>query len=106
MAVPQDIPNLYGSGLDLGSNAQKQVESILGKAIVEISEMVGAGHGDMNKIKDFISRTNDYGVRLVYAHNTEPLPRRCIMVGTADKAPFLTTRRKPQTLCSHQARAW
>ena len=89
MAVPQDIPNLYGSGLDLGSTPQRQVESILGKAIVEISEMVGAGHGDMNKIKDFISRTNDYGVRLVYAHNTEPLPRRCIMLGTSDKDQFL-----------------
>ena len=89
MAVPQHIPNLYGSGLDLGSNAQKQVESILGKAIVEISEMVGAVHGDMNKIKDFISRQNDYGVRLVYRHNNEPLPRRCIMMGTADKDKFL-----------------
>ena len=89
MCVPQDIPNLYGSGLDLGSNAQKQVESILGKAIVEISEMVGAKHGDMNKIKDFISRQNDHGVRLVYKHNTEPLPRRCIMLGTSDKAQFL-----------------
>ena len=89
MAVPQDIPNLYGSGLDLGSTAQRQVESILGKAVVEISEMVGAGHGDMNKIKDFISRQNDYGVRLVYRHNNEPLPRRCIMMGTSDKAQFL-----------------
>ena len=89
MAVPQDIPGLYGSGLDLGSTPQRMVESILGKAIVEISEMVGAGHGDMNKIKDFISRTNDYGVRLVYAHNTEPLPRRCIMMGTSDKDQFL-----------------
>ena len=89
MAVPQDIPGLYGSGLDLGSTPQRMVESILGKAIVEISEMVGAGHGDMNKIKDFISRTNDYGVRLVYAHNTEPLPRRCIMMGPADKSQFL-----------------
>ena len=89
MAVPQDIPGLYGSGLDLSSTPQRMVESILGKAICEISEMVGAGHGDMNRIKDFISRTNDYGVRLVYKHNTEPLPRRCIMMGTADKRQFL-----------------
>ena len=85
MAVPQDIPGLYGSGLDLSSTPQRMVESILGKAIVEISEMVGAGQGDMNRIKDFLSRTNDYGVRLVYRHNTEPLPRRCIMMGTADR---------------------
>ena len=89
MAVPQDIPGLYGSGLDLSSTPQRMVESILGKAIVEISEMVGAQSGDMNRIKDFISRTNDYGVRLVYKRNTEPLPRRCIMMGTADKRQFL-----------------
>ena len=89
MAVPQDIPGLYGSGLDLSSTPQRMVESILGKAICEISEMVGAGAGDMNRIKDFISRTNDYGVRLVYKRNTEPLPRRCIMIGTSDKDIFL-----------------
>ena len=34
--------------------------------------MVGAQSGDMARIKDFISRTNDYGVRLVYKHGTEP----------------------------------
>ena len=89
MAVPQDIPGLYGSGLDLSSTPQRMVESILGKAICEISEMVGAQSGDMNRIKDFISRTNDYGIRLVYKRNTEPLPRRCIMIGTADKRQFL-----------------
>ena len=89
MAVPQDIPGLFGSGLDLSSTPQKMVESILGKAICEISEMVGAKTGDMNRIKDFISRTDDHGVRLVWRRNTEPLPRRCIMIGTADKRQFL-----------------
>ncbi len=89
MAVPQDIPRLYGSGLELNSTVQRMVESILGRAICEMSEMVGANTGDMSRIKDFISRTNDDGTRLVYRHDTEPLPRRCIMVGTADKERFL-----------------
>ena len=89
MAVPQDIPGLYGSGLELNSTSQRMVESLLGRAICEMSEMVGANSGDMNRIKDFISRTNDDGTRLVYKRNTEPLPRRCIMVGTADKEVFL-----------------
>ena len=89
MAVPQDIPGLYGSGLELNSTSQRMVESLLGRAICEMSEMVGAQSGDMARIKDFISRTNDDGTRLVYKHNTEPLPRRCIMVGTANKEIFL-----------------
>ena len=89
MAVPQHIPGLYGSGLDLSSTPQRMVESILGRAICEISEMVGAHSGDLARIKDFISRTNDDGTRLVYKHNTEPLPRRCIMMGTADREHFL-----------------
>ena len=89
MAVPQDIPGLYGSGLDLSSTAQRMVESLQGKAIVEISEMVGANTGDMAKIKDFISRTNDLGIRLAYRHDPESLPRRCIMMGTADRRQFL-----------------
>ena len=88
-AVPQHIPGLYGSGLELNSTSQRMVESLLGRAICEMSEMVGLGNGDMNRIKDFISRTNDDGTRLVYARHTEPLPRRCIMVGTADKDVFL-----------------
>ena len=89
LAVPQDIPGLYGSGLDLSGTPQRMVESILGKAVVEISEMVGAGAGDMARIKDFISRTNDYGVRLVYRYNPENMPRRCVMVGTSDRQVFL-----------------
>ena len=89
MAVPQDIPGLYGSGLDLSGNAQRMVEALQGKAICEISEMVGASTGDMNKIKDFISRTNDLGIRLAYRYNPENMPRRCIMVGTADRHRFL-----------------
>ena len=89
LAVPPDIPRLYGSGLDLSSTPQRMVESILSRAIVEIDEMVGAGAGDMGRIKGFITRTNDDGVRLVYRYNPEDMPRRCIMVGTADRDQFL-----------------
>ena len=89
MAVPQQIPRLYGSGLELNGTPQRMVESILGRAIVEISEMVGASTGDMSRIKDFLSRTSDDSVRLAYKRGTEPLPRRCIMIGTADRERFL-----------------
>ena len=89
MAVPQHIQGLYGSGLDLSGTPQRMVESILGRGIVEIDEMVGLGAGDMNRIKGFITRQNDDCTRLVYARSTEHLPRRCIMMGTADRTVFL-----------------
>ena len=89
MAVPQHIPGLYGSGLDLSGTPLRMVEALQGKAIVEISEMVGAGDADMARIKDFISRTDDGAVRLSFRHDPEPLPRRCIIMGTADRARFL-----------------
>ena len=76
MAVPQHIPGLYGSGLELNGTPLRMVETLQSKCIVEISEMVGAKTGDMARIKDFISRQNDQGVRLSYRYNPEPLPRR------------------------------
>ena len=65
------------------------VEALQSKAIVEISEMVGAGEADLARIKDFISRQSDAAIRLAYRRNPEPMPRRCIMVGTADRKRFL-----------------
>ena len=89
MAVPQHITGLYGSGLELSGNPQRMVEALQSKAIVEISEMVGAGEADMARIKDFISRQSDAAIRLAYRRDPEPMPRRCILMGTADKARFL-----------------
>ena len=89
MAVPLGIPGLYGSGLELSGNGKVMVEAIQGRAICEISEMVGASVGDMARIKDFISRVDDAAVRLSYRRDPEPSPRRCIMVGTADRDRFL-----------------
>ena len=89
LAVPQDIPRLYGSGLELNGTTQRMVESILGRAIVEIDEMAGVNAGDMSRIKAFLSRLSDDGTRLAFKHTTEPLPRRCVMLGTADRDQFL-----------------
>ena len=95
-AVPQHIPGLYDSGLDLSSDAKSRVEALQGKVIVEIADMAGATAGDANKIKDFISRTDDGSVRLAYRRDPEPCPRRCVLVGTADRAKFLRPDKNPR----------
>ena len=96
LAVPQNIPGLYGSGLDLDGDAKAKVESLQGKVICEIADMMGATAGDANKIKDFISRTDDGSVRLAYRRDPEPCPRRCVLVGTADRSKFLRPDKNPR----------
>ena len=89
LLVPQDIPGLYGSGMDLAADPKAKVESLQGKCLVEVAEMVGANKADIAKMKDFISRTDDGSVRLTWRRDPEPMPRRCVMVGTADRPHFL-----------------
>ena len=96
LAPPQHIPGLYGSGLDLAETPKGKVESLQGKAIVECSDMMGATAGDANKIKDFVSRIDDGSVRLAYRRDPEPCPRRCVLVGTADRSHFLRRDKNPR----------
>ena len=78
MAVPQHIPGLYTSGLELNANAKTKVEALQGKALLEISEMVGAQASEMGKIKDYISRTDDGAIRLSFRRDPEPMPSRLL----------------------------
>ena len=66
-AVPPDIPDLYGDGLRWDAPSKEQVEAVLGRAIVEVSEMGGRRKADIEHIKSFVTRQNDGHVRLAYA---------------------------------------
>ena len=46
--------------------------------------MTGATRAEIDSIKAFLSRTDDGAIRLAYRRNPERMPRRCIVVGTAD----------------------
>ena len=94
--VPQHIPGLYGSSLDLSADPKAKVEALQGKVLVEVAEMVGATRGDMGKIKDFISRVDDGSVRLAYRKDPEDSPRRCVLVGTSDRDLFLARDPNPR----------
>ena len=79
-----DVQELYGDGLQWDAPAKVQVESLLGRAIVEVSEMVGRGRSEIENIKSLVTRQDDGAVRMPYARSPEPLPRRCIIVGTTN----------------------
>ena len=82
---PPHLEELFTDGLNLGSDSKTRIEALQGRAIVEIGEMAGARRADVESLKAFLSRTDDGSVRLTWRRNPEPLPRRCIVVGTADR---------------------
>ena len=84
--LPPHLQTLFSDGLDLAADAKERVESLQGRAIVEIGEMAGARRADLESLKTFLSRTDDGNVRLAYRHNPEPMPRMANLVGTADRS--------------------
>ena len=82
---PPELQELFTDGLNLGSDAKTRVEALLGRAVVEIGEMAGARRADVESLKAFLSRTDDGSTRLAYDKRPTPMPRRCVIVGTADR---------------------
>ena len=79
--------NWFGGDIQLTGDNKKRVESIQGKVLGEITEMIGTGSNrDMESMKSFISLPNDGGVRLAWRHNTQRLLRRVIFVGTTNRS--------------------
>ena len=83
--LPPHLRYMFTDGLNLASQPKERVEALQGRAIVEAAEMQGARRADLESLKAFLSRTDDGSTRLAYRHNPEPMPRRCILVGTADR---------------------
>ena len=84
-AVPPDLPELFTDGLRFDMREREQVEVVMGRVVVEVSEMAGRGRAEIEHIKAFISRQDDGHVRLVWHRSTEHLPRRFVMIGTTNE---------------------
>ena len=88
-AVEQVLPpahqkEWFTDGLHLAAPPKVRAEALQGRVIVEVAEMAGATRAEIEELKAFLSRRDDGGTRLAYRRNPEPLPRRAILVGTAD----------------------
>ena len=84
-ALPSEMPELFSDGLRFDDRPEAQVQAVLGRLIVEAPEMTGRRRAEIERIKAFITRQDDGSTRLPYAHHTELLLRRFIIVGTTDK---------------------
>ena len=83
-ALPPELPELFSDGLCFDDRPEAQVQAVLGRLIVEVSEMAGRRRANNERIKAFITRQDDGSTRLPYAHHTELLLRRFILVGTTN----------------------
>ena len=84
--LPQtpEAENWFADGLNLAGDDKGRAEALLGKVVVEASELSGANRAELESLKAFLTRNNDGNVRLAYRRNPEPMPRRCIIVGTTN----------------------
>jgi hypothetical protein len=72
---------------DLGTKDSRQ--DLLGKMIIEMSELSAARRGEVERIKGFITTQVDH-FRASYGRRSEDYPRQCIFAATTnDATPFL-----------------
>ena len=87
--LPPDQPSWHGDALNLGASDQKQGEAMAGRVVIELSEMAGLRRADIEKLKNFITSTDDGQFRAAYARNPELINRRCVFVGTSNDQDVL-----------------
>ena len=87
--LPQTEPGWFSDSLSMADNQQKRVESLQGRVLCEMSDLQGFTKADMQSLKSFITRRDDGSVRLSYRRNPETMMRRCVLVGTSDRAECL-----------------
>ncbi len=74
----------HGDALNLHATNKEQAESLKGRVIVEIAEMVGSTRADIERLKAFLTRTNDGQHRGAWARHAESAPRQSIFIGTTN----------------------
>ena len=87
---PSFLRKFFMEGLKLDLPHHKLVHNILGKAVVELSEMDGVSTAKMTQLKAFMTTTTDSAL-LNHARYPESFPRNCVFIGTAndDRAGLL-----------------
>ena len=85
-ALPQttEARRWFSEGINLAGDDQERVEALLGRVLVEASELAGSTRAELESLKAFLTRSDDGNVRLPYRRNTEMLLRTCCIVGTSN----------------------
>ena len=89
--IAHSVPQGRGwavDGFNFAGTEQQQIEKLLGAVVVEADEMTGVTARDLNYIKSFLSRST-LKHRLPYDKRPSRLPRRDVMLGTANNPQCL-----------------
>ena len=96
----------YSGSFHTGSSSQKDmVAAIIGKMIVEMSELASLRRADMESLKAMLTTPTDEA-RLSYERDSKAYPRTCIFGGTTNEvgqsyiADFTGARRFWPTVCA------
>ena len=87
--LPPEKPDWFSDSVCVSDPTQKRVEGMLGRVIVELSELTGFRRAEVESLKAFISRRDDGATRLAYRRDPETALRRCILVGTSNDVECL-----------------
>ena len=74
----------FTDDLPLGSDTRRFMESTAGKWIVEAGELKGMGKGDVNALKQCLSRQRDEA-RMAYGRKNTRVPRQFVIIGTTNE---------------------
>ena len=85
-ALPQtaEARRWFSDGLNLAGDDQTRVEALIGRVLVEASELAGSTRAELESLKAFLTRSDDGSVRLPYRRNTEMLLRTYCIIGTSN----------------------
>lgn len=73
----------WGGDMNLDPHAKDSISMMMGKWIIELSEMTALRWADANALKSFISREKDT-VRLPYQRHAKDFPRQSVFIGTVN----------------------
>ena len=82
--LPGQFPEWFSDDVSVADAGQKRLEGMLGRVIVELSELTGFRRAELENLKSFITRRDDGATRLAYRRDPEVSPRRFILVGTSN----------------------
>lgn len=82
--LPPDLADVaWSESFTFSDNDQKMVEAIVGKSLIEIGELVGVRRVEVERIKRFMTTTQD-DIRLSYRPDPSTIKRRCMFIGTGN----------------------
>lgn len=77
------LGRMWSGDMNLDPHQKDSVQMMLGKWIIELSEMVALKWAEASALKSFITRELDT-VRLAYARHVKDFPRQSIFIGTCN----------------------